>query len=145
MNEAIAPLKPDTGQSWDTFISGLKQDALQADPLLDCLVELARIYGRPAGRAGLVAGLPISGGKLTPSTPAVLEWDNGEGLLFRRTIAVDASQMFTVSDAVDNKGGQPVQLSPYALISRHGTPLVAGYYILHEGLIGVVGADGLQE
>jgi YidC/Oxa1 family membrane protein insertase len=86
-----------------------------------------------------------SGGKLTSSTPAVLEWDNGEGLLFRRTIAVDASQMFTVNDAVENKGGQQVQLSPYALISRHGTPLVAGYYILHEGLIGVMGADGLQE
>jgi YidC/Oxa1 family membrane protein insertase len=86
-----------------------------------------------------------SGGRLTPTAPAILEWDNGEGLLFRRTIAVDASQMFTVSDTVENKGAQVVELSPYALISRHGTPLVAGYYILHEGLIGVMGADGLQE
>jgi ATP-binding cassette subfamily C protein LapB len=68
MTQVAAPsTPPQAGQSWDAFISGLKQDALQADPLLDCLVELARIHGRPAGRAGLVAGLPISGGKLTPS------------------------------------------------------------------------------
>ena len=36
-------------------------------------------------------------------------------------------------------------LSPYALISRHGTPPTLGYYILHEGLIGVLGDQGLQE
>jgi YidC/Oxa1 family membrane protein insertase len=82
---------------------------------------------------------------LTPSSPAVLEWDNGGGLLFRRTIAVDHDQMFTVTDAVENKASAPVQLSPFGLISRHGKPTTAGYYILHEGLIGYLGADGLQE
>ena len=35
-------------------------------------------------------------------------------------------------------------LFPYALISRHGTPSVQGYYILHEGLIGVMGDQGEQ-
>ena len=30
-------------------------------------------------------------------------------------------------------------------ISRHGTPVTLGYYILHEGLIGVMGDQGLQE
>ncbi len=39
----------------------------------------------------------------------------------------------------------PVALYPYALISRHGTPPTAGYYILHEGLVGVLGNSGLQE
>ena len=34
---------------------------------------------------------------------------------------------------------------PFALISRHGTPKVSGYYILHEGLIGYLGDHGLQE
>jgi YidC/Oxa1 family membrane protein insertase len=38
-----------------------------------------------------------------------------------------------------------VSLFPYALISRHGTPTVQGYYILHEGLIGVMGDQGEQE
>ena len=44
-----------------------------------------------------------------------------------------------------NKGAAPVTLYPYALISRHGTPPTLGYYILHEGLIGVFGDKGLQE
>jgi YidC/Oxa1 family membrane protein insertase len=88
---------------------------------------------------------PASQGPLTPTSPAVLEWDNGEGLVFRRTFAVDENQMFTVTDAVENRSAAPVQLSPYGLISRHGTPLVAGFFILHEGLVGVLGADGLQE
>ena len=35
-----------------------------------------------------------------------------------------------------------VTLFPYALISRHGTPKTLGYYILHEGLIGVMGDRG---
>jgi YidC/Oxa1 family membrane protein insertase len=38
-----------------------------------------------------------------------------------------------------------VTLYPYALISRHGTPHTLGYYILHEGLVGVMGDQGLKE
>lgn len=37
------------------------------DPLLDCLVELTRIYARPSTHAALIAGLPISKEGLTPS------------------------------------------------------------------------------
>ena len=65
-------------------------------------------------------------------------------MIFRRTIAVDDHYLFTLKDQVANKGGDPVTLFPYALISRHGTPKVQGYYILHEGLIGVIGDQGLQ-
>ena len=82
-------------------------------------------------------------GSLTPTTPVVLKWDNGEGLTFRRTIAVDDHYLFTLKDEVSNVGNAPVTLYPFALISRHGTPQVSGYYILHEGLIGYL--DGLQE
>ena len=48
-----------------------------------------------------------------------------------------------IKDEVSNVGNAPVTLYPFALISRHGTPQVSGYYILHEGLIGYL--DGLQE
>lgn len=82
-------------------------------------------------------------GSLTPTTPVLLKWDNGEGLNFRRTISVDDHYLFTVKDEVSNVGNAPVTLYPFALISRHGTPQVSGYYILHEGLIGYL--DGLQE
>jgi YidC/Oxa1 family membrane protein insertase len=85
------------------------------------------------------------GGALTADRPVTLSYDNGEGLIFRRTIAVDDQYLFTIKDEVENKSGGPVTLFPYALISRHGTPKVLGYYILHEGLIGVMGNEGLQE
>lgn len=43
------------------------EDALHHDPLLDCLVELTRIHGRPSNRATLSAGLPLAKNVLTPS------------------------------------------------------------------------------
>jgi YidC/Oxa1 family membrane protein insertase len=83
-------------------------------------------------------------GALSAGRPVTLVYDNGEGLEFRRTIAVDDNYLFTIRDEVANKGASAVTLYPYALISRHGTPPTLGYYILHEGLIGVLG-DKLQE
>ncbi|HXE40098.1 MAG TPA: type I secretion system permease/ATPase [Azonexus sp.] len=47
--------------------SGVREDVLHHDPLLDCLVELTRIHGRPSTRAALIAGLPLEKGSLTPS------------------------------------------------------------------------------
>ncbi len=47
--------------------SGMREDILHHDPLLDCLVELSRIHGRPSTRAALIAGLPLEKGALTPS------------------------------------------------------------------------------
>jgi YidC/Oxa1 family membrane protein insertase len=84
-------------------------------------------------------------GALGPGTPITLTWNNGEGLEFRRSIAVDDKYLFTIKDEVANKSSGPVSLYPYALLSRHGTPKTEGYYILHEGLIGVLGDQGLQE
>ena len=84
-------------------------------------------------------------GSLTPKTPVTLKYDNGEGLTFRRTISIDDRYLFTIKDEVTNVGNAPVTLYPFALISRHGAPKVSGYYILHEGLIGYLGDQGLQE
>ncbi|MHA1165958.1 MAG: membrane protein insertase YidC, partial [Alphaproteobacteria bacterium] len=86
-----------------------------------------------------------SGSKLTPENPVTLKWDNGGGLIFRRTISVDESYMFSVLQEVENNNTTPVTLFPYALLSRHGRPDVQSFYILHEGLIGILGEDGLQE
>jgi YidC/Oxa1 family membrane protein insertase len=82
---------------------------------------------------------------LTPGSPVTLKYDNGEGLTFRRTISIDDRYLFTIKDEVTNVGNAPLTVYPFALISRHGTPQVAGYYILHEGLIGYLGDQGLQE
>ncbi|MGJ5175613.1 membrane protein insertase YidC [Bradyrhizobium oligotrophicum] len=82
---------------------------------------------------------------LTSATPVKLTYDNGQGLTFRRTISIDDHYLFSIKDEVTNTGSTPATLYPYGLISRHGTPHVSGYYILHEGLIGYLGEKGLQE
>ncbi|MDB5911912.1 MAG: type secretion system permease/ATPase [Ramlibacter sp.] len=46
---------------------GLADDAVRVDPLLDCLVELTRMHGRPSSRVALSAGLPIGREGLTPT------------------------------------------------------------------------------
>ena len=86
-----------------------------------------------------------SGETLSPGMPITLSWDNGAGLVFRRILAVDDKFMFTVRDEVENKGAGAVTLYPYSLVSRWGKPHTQGYYVLHEGMIGVLGNDGLQE
>jgi YidC/Oxa1 family membrane protein insertase len=80
-----------------------------------------------------------SSNTLTPDQPVMLSWDNGAGLRFERTIALDRNYMFTIMQRVVNQGSAAVTLYPYSRILRAGTPHTAGYYILHEGLIGVLG------
>ena len=84
-------------------------------------------------------------GSLSANAPITLTWNNGAGLTFKRTISVDENYMFTLSDKVENATGADVTLYPYGRVYRLGTPLVEGFYILHEGLIGVTGEEGLQE
>ena len=80
-------------------------------------------------------------GALTPDHPVTLSWDNGQGLTFTRIFALDQNFMFTVTDGVKNTGAAAVKLYPYGRIRRVGTPTLAGYAILHEGLLGVLGGS----
>ena len=82
---------------------------------------------------------------LTATKPVTLTWDNGAGLKFKRVIAVDDKYMFTVRNSVENDGAGPVSLRPYALILRRGKPDVAGYAVLHEGFVGVIGDGPVHE
>ena len=81
-----------------------------------------------------------SGDVLSPGHPVVLTWDNGRGLVFTRTIAVDDEYMFTVTDTVADQGAGKVVLYPYALVVRDGVPQHQTFAMLHEGFIGA--ADG---
>ena len=51
---------------------------------------------------------------------------------------MDEHYLFTITEKVDNSGAAPVSLMPYGLVSRHYTPPISGYFILHEGLLGVL-------
>ena len=82
---------------------------------------------------------------LTPATPVTLTYVNDKGLTFKRTFSVDQDYMFTVTDTVTNNSGQPVTLSGYGRVTRFDKPTTPSIYVLHEGLIGVTGEEGLQE
>ena len=82
--------------------------------------------------------------ELAVGKPVTLSWDNGAGLTFEIVLSIDENYMFSVDQRVKNASGEPMSLFPWARIRRDYTPQVAGYYVLFEGLLGVV--DGtLQE
>jgi YidC/Oxa1 family membrane protein insertase len=81
-----------------------------------------------------------SGTELSPGHPIVMNYDNGQGLTFTRTIAVDEQFLFTITDRVDNNSDRSVTLAPYGSIQRRGIPADLGRQpIVHEGAIGVFG------
>ncbi|MEP2942984.1 MAG: membrane protein insertase YidC [Hyphomicrobiales bacterium] len=82
---------------------------------------------------------------LSVDKPLTLVWDNGEGLSFERTYEIDENYMFTLTDKVMNSGAEAVNVYPYGFVSRRGRPKTSGIWILHEGLIGMFGEEGLQE
>ena len=76
--------------------------------------------------------------ELTPQTPLVLEWNNGQGLRFIRKISVDENYMFTIDQNVENNSGKTVALFPYGLINRHYEKSAENSSVVHEGMIGVL-------
>lgn len=74
---------------------------------------------------------------LKPGSPVMLLWSNGQGLIFKRTIAVDENFMFTVTDSVENTTSSPITLYPYGMIVRAYRPVTENFYVLHEGMLGV--------
>src|SRR5690606_36985300 len=82
---------------------------------------------------------------LSEATPVTLRYEDGAGLVFRRTFAVDENYLFTVTQSVENQSSDAVTLFPYSRVARHGTPQTANFFILHEGPIGVLGDQNLIE
>ncbi len=82
---------------------------------------------------------------LSPTTPVTLTYDAPNGLTFARTIAVDTQYMFTITDAITNNGTAPVALQNWGRTTRYFKPALAPIFVLHEGMIGVTGEEGLTE
>ncbi len=76
-----------------------------------------------------------SGDVITETSPVTLKWENGRGLIFRRTISVDADYLFNITQSVENTTGADIRLAPYGIIARQGEPETIGFYILHEGVV----------
>jgi YidC/Oxa1 family membrane protein insertase len=79
----------------------------------------------------------VRGTTLTSNSPVTLEWDNGHGLVFTRTISVDSQYMFTIADQVANNSAGKVTLFPYGTVARDGVPTTTHYWVVHEGFVGV--------
>lgn len=93
--------------------------------------------GAPNLPTGATVWTKTAGDVLAPGQPVQLAFDNGQGLVFTRTIAVDDRYMFTVTDTVENRGGAPVKLAPYASVQRQGRPQpTVGIF---EGAVGAAG------
>ena len=70
--------------------------------------------------------------------PINLEWSNGNGIIFKKKIELDDKYLFKISQQVQNNTNQPVDLYPYAQITRNKIPDdIQNFYISHEGFIGV--------
>jgi YidC/Oxa1 family membrane protein insertase len=84
----------------------------------------------------------IRGNKnLTPNNPVILDWENGEGLIFTKKIELDEKFLFKITQIVKNTSNKSFQFYPYAQISRKGKPEGRQIYILHEGFLGVFGEE----
>lgn len=86
-----------------------------------------------------------AGETLSVGHPVTLSYDNGQGLVFTRTISVDDQYMFTVDDQVTNTTKAPVSLRPYGTVQRQNIPADLGHNpVVHEGAIGIFG-DKLEQ
>ena len=79
--------------------------------------------------------------KLTTEKPLVLAARTDDGLILTRTIAVDARYMFTVTDSIKNGSNASVNVSSFGRVTRVNTPDTRGFFILHEGPIGVLNEE----
>ena len=82
--------------------------------------------------------------ELTVDSPVVLTTRTDDGMVLTRTIAVDDHFMFTVTDRIQNATLAPVNVSQFGRITRVNEPDTLGFFILHEGPIGILG-DTLHE
>ena len=148
------------GRIDELFLKDYKVSIEEGAPIVELLSPVGSnsayyaLYGWAPG-AGL-AGSDVpgpntlwtleQGDTLAVDSPVTLKWDNGAGLTFRRTVAVDADYMFTVTQSVENSSQTEVGMAPYGILARHGMgedgdlPGLKNFFILHEGVIGM--ADG---
>ena len=76
--------------------------------------------------------------ELRPDQPVTLSWKNDQGLIFERRLEIDENYLISVTQRVRNQSEQAVTLHPYGLVRRWGMPEISGFFILHEGPIGVL-------
>jgi len=85
------------------------------------------------------------GKKLTPASPVTLEWNNREGVVFSKKIELDDKYLFKITETIRNEKSKTIELFHYSQITKNTKPNTENFYILHEGLIGVVDKNLKEE
>ncbi len=81
----------------------------------------------------------VNGNKiLSDKEPIIMEWNNNEGIIFKKRIELDNKYLFKITQEVQNNTNIKIDLYPYAQITRNKIPDdIQNFYISHEGFIGV--------
>ena len=68
---------------------------------------------------------------LSPSNPVTLEWTNSENITFKKIFTIDENYMFSITQEIENKSNEEIEVYPYRVIKRINTPDTIGFFILH--------------
>lgn len=79
--------------------------------------------------------------ELSPETPLVLEWNNGQGIKFVRKISLDNHYMFHIEEVVENNSGKNITLYPYGLINRKYEEAKTAASVVHEGMSAIINSS----
>ncbi len=82
---------------------------------------------------------------LSPNSDVKLSWTSDENNTFTIKFSVDENYMFSITQEVINEGSKELEIYPYRLIKRINTPKTINFFILHEGLISLVGDELLEK
>ena len=75
---------------------------------------------------------------LRNNAPVTLEWNNNQGIIFKKKIKLDEKYLFKISQTIENNTNDKLELYPYGQITRNKIPDdIQNFYISHEGFIGV--------
>ncbi|MDR1693880.1 MAG: membrane protein insertase YidC [Lactobacillaceae bacterium] len=80
----------------------------------------------------------VEGSELTPQTPIVLRWENGQGFTFITKISIDDNYMFGIEQSVNNQSDKTIVLYPYGLIHKNRFFDADNNAVVHQGAIGVL-------
>ena len=82
---------------------------------------------------------------LSASNPVTLEWTNRKNITFKKIFTIDENYMFSITQEIENKSNEKIEVYPYRVIKRINTPDTIGFFILHEGLISLVDDELLEK
>ena len=77
------------------------------------------------------------GRQLDAGEPVTFRWANDAGVVFRQTLELDENYLFRVSLSIANPTAEELAFHPFGFIRRDELPDLVGFYILHEGPLGV--------